>query len=378
MPYEIKFDMRPAGVCVESIRGPGTVKVQVMGFYSEEDGDELIQQLESFPSQILGMIPARPHIKPNQVQHMLVIIRRDATATVYINELNIRGMVQSKRDIKAGHAVSLDDIADFKRLEFDGVIVPKDAAIIWLFAVGWRRGLFFDFSPLSEESGDRQFDIGPMLGQFYSYLMFQARFKIKDQEWINLFDGQWFPFITLKDATIRKLVTHAANSWPLDDLTEEIAQEVCDTLPLFVARWKSTPSFGDHLTILEKAVEHYSKKDYLSAATMLYPRIEGLLRSYQQQADPAMDKTQKGLSASATKKAEGERHASSPLLPAKFREYLKEVYFAAFDPSDPKIKVSRNSVGHGVASAAVLSQEKSATIALLIVDQLWFNFSGDA
>jgi len=141
-----------------------------------------------------------------------------------------------------------------------------------------------------------------------------------------------------------------------------------------LSRWKVAPTFSDHVPFLEKAIEHYSKKDFLSAAAILYPRIEGLLRTHQQRTDPHVAATQKGLSASATKKAESERHSSSPLLPTKFREYLEGVYFAAFNPSDPKIKVSRNSIGHGVASAEECSL-KSATVGMLIVDQLCYCFS---
>jgi len=205
--------------------------------------------------------------------------------------------------------------------------------------------------------------------------MFQRRFKIAEQDWKNLFDGQWFPFVTLKEATTKNLVSYAANAWPLDDLTDAIAQEVKASSPNLLARWKVASGFADHIPFLEKAVEHYAKDDFISTAAVLYPRIEGLLRSHQQQTDPTATASQKGLSGSATKKAESGRHSSSPVLPAKFREYLEEVYFAAFNPSDPKIKVSRNSVGHGVASGEECSR-KSATIGLLIVDQLFYCFSG--
>jgi len=297
---------------------------------------------------------------------------------VYVNELDVRGLVQPKRDFKAGDAVFSDDIADVRRLEFDGVTIPKDAGVLFVFAVGWRRGLFFDFIPLDKKNPtERDYDVGVALGQFYSYLMFQSRFKIKEQEWKFLFDGQWFPFVSLKEATIRKLISQAANGWSLDDLTAAIADEVRDISSRFLARWKTAPSFNDHLPVFEKALDHYLKGDSLSAATMLYPRIEGLLRSHQRHTDPGEKPSQKGLSGSAMKKAETERHGRTPLLPSKFREYLETVYFAAFNPSDPKIKVNRNSVGHGVASPEEFSI-KATTIALLILDQLWYCFSGDS
>ncbi|MEA2711825.1 MAG: hypothetical protein QOF78_4426 [Phycisphaerales bacterium] len=352
-----------------------SLTVQSIAFFSEEDGDKLIDQLEGWGSDILAKLPGNPPIQPAQVEHLLVIIRRDNTATVYLNELNARTLIQVKREFKKGEAVFGDDIADVHRMEFDGVTVQKDCGVIFIFSVGWRRALFFDFSPLSrKDPQDREYDLEAQLGQFYAYLMFQKRFKIAEQQWRNLFDGQWFPFITLKEATIRKLVSHAGNGWPLDDLSDAIAQEVKAVLPTMLSRWKAAPIFGDHVPFLEKAAEHYSKNDFLSTAAILYPRIEGLLRTHQQRTDPSAASSQKGLSGSATKKAESERHPSSPLLPAKFREYLEGVYFAAFNPNDPRIKVSRNSVGHGVASAEEYSL-KSATIGLLIVDQLCYCFS---
>jgi hypothetical protein len=376
VPFEIKFKNVPAGTAMNSVREGEAVNVRQLEFVSEEDGDTLIDRLEGFGSEILGMLPGVPPIQPSQVQHLLAIIRRDGTATVYVNELNTIGAMQPKRDFKKGEAIFADDVADVHRIEFEGVSIPKDAGVLFIFAVGWRRALYYDFVPLSKHDlKEREYDIGAQLGQFYSYLMFQHRFKIGEQEWNHLFDGQWFPFITLKEATIRKLVAHAGCGWPLDDLTEAIAQEVSAVVPNLVKKWKSAPAFKDHMAFIEKAMEHYLKNDFISATAILYPRVEGILRSYQKQADSAAAATQKGLSGSAVKKAESERHPSTPLLPAKFREYLEGVYFAAFDPKDPKIKVSRNSVGHGVAAADECTL-KSATISILLLDQLWYCFSG--
>jgi len=175
----------------------------------------------------------------------------------------------------------------------------------------------------------------------------------------------------LKESTVRTLIAHASNSWPLDDLSEAIATEVKDALPTMLARWKATPAFVDHIKFLEQATERYFAGDFLSTAALVYPRIEGLLRSHQKLTDSGAQATQKGLSGSAVKVAEIERHASTPLLPSRFGQYLEYVYFASFNPNDPKIKVNRNSIGHGVASADECSL-KAATVSLLIVDQLCF------
>lgn len=372
MPFEIKFDTIPVGICAEAIRGSGTVKVRTAEFVSEEDGDTLIERLEALGSNILSKIPGVSPIQPNQVQHLLAVIRRDCSATVYLNELKAFGQVQVKRVLAKGDPIFADDIADVHRFEFEGVTIPNDAGFIYIFSVGWRRAIFYDLSPLPPKDGEnREYDVAAALAQFYAYLLFYGRFKITDQTWKNFLDGQWFPFITLRESTIKSLIAHADNAWPLDELVDGIATEVKDSLPAMLDRWKATPAFADHLKFLERAAELYLANDFLSTTALLYPRIEGLLRSHQKLTDPSGPATQKGLSGSAVKAAETDRHSSTPLLPKRFQQYLESVYFASFNPGDPKITVSRNSVGHGVVASDECSL-KAATISLLLVDQLCY------
>jgi hypothetical protein len=59
------------------------------------------------------------------------------------------------------------------------------------------------------------------------------------------------------------------------------------------------------------------------------------------------------------------------LLPQRFETYLLDVYFENFDPNKQNIGISRNSVGHGVASESEFNQ-KSALIGILIVQQLFY------
>ncbi|MGD0770626.1 MAG: hypothetical protein ABSB42_20780 [Tepidisphaeraceae bacterium] len=189
MPFEIKFENTPAGVCVEAVRGGGTAKIRAIEFVSEEDGDTLVERLEGFGSDILGKLPGSSQIQPNQVQHLLAIIRRDGSATVYLNELKTHGQMQVKKGLAQGDSVFADDIVDVHRLEFEGVTIPKDAGIIYIFAVGWRRAMFYNLVPLLPKDGkDREYDVARALAQFYTYLMFQSRFKIIDQTWQTLRD----------------------------------------------------------------------------------------------------------------------------------------------------------------------------------------------
>ena len=48
MPVEIELNELPAGYSESSARGGGMIKVSQKGFYSSEDGEELIKRLEGF------------------------------------------------------------------------------------------------------------------------------------------------------------------------------------------------------------------------------------------------------------------------------------------------------------------------------------------
>jgi hypothetical protein len=126
---------------------------------------------------------------------------------------------------------------------------------------------------------------------------------------------------------------------------------------------------------LEAALRHYAAGDHLSAAGLLYPRLEGLLRDKAKVGPSTPKFSQKGLAEAATTDLREIRLPGSLLLPDRFREYLEKVFFAPFDPNKVA-DTSRNSVSHGVVPEALLNQ-KAATIALLVFEQLLFLFGTD-
>ena len=100
---------------------------------------------------------------------------------------------------------------------------------------------------------------------------------------------------------------------------------------------------------------------------LLPKQIEGILRTQHNSLGIENQPSPKNLSESAvTTKIENEKCL---LLPHRFDTYLREVYFANFDPSAQDIGVSRHAVGHGVASTSEFNR-KSAVIGILIVHQL--------
>lgn len=369
MPYEITFDNIPAGYSLSSSKKgeTGTIQVSVREFTSSEDGDLFISRLEGFPEEIVSKLP--PRISPSQIDHLLAIIRKDKTATVYVNEIKKIAKILIKRVVDKGEPVYADDIGDVESLILEGISLPEDVSILFLFSVGWRKGLFFDFWPTqSHNPRNRDYDLNNLLGQYYAYLIFQDFFKIPDAEWTNLLKQGWFPFITLRKATLKDILNYNRNLWNIDELLPKIEEEITDRLPVHLIAWQNNTYFNDHLKFIETAIERFKSKDYISVISILFPRIEGLMRSFHQDIRSDVKSTQASLIDSIVPPDVVLQKPHSLLLPQKFREYLIDVFFANFNPNSDK-PLSRHSVSHGVASASDFSL-KGATLGFLTLTQL--------
>ncbi len=374
MSFEISLKELPAGYSLSSACKGDHVRIAFCEFLSSEDGDNFISRLDGFPSEIISQLPSSAGVAPSRVDHLLAIIRKDKTATVYVNELDIIGEMLSKRSIKAGEAIRKDDVAGIKSIKINNVSIPSNAGFIFVFSVGWRKGLFYDFSPLSDKYGHpRTYDIETQLASYYTYLTFQNRFKISDSAWGNIFKHGWFPFIGLTDKLICDITSYAANDWNIDDLIPEIRQNTLTICDRIKGRAKNNKNFSHHSEIILTAIDRFISKDYISTSSILYPRLEGLMRSFSPQNSFGKKHTQQTLIESAISVTDDNGSPNMLLLPEKFRTYLKEIYFCSFDPNNPQ-GLSRNTIAHGVAPIDAFT-EKAAIIALLILDQLSFYFT---
>ncbi|RYF42089.1 MAG: hypothetical protein EOO38_20055 [Cytophagaceae bacterium] len=153
----------------------------------------------------------------------------------------------------------------------------------------------------------------------------------------------------------------------LPDITEEVKNS-CETLR---ARIQTHSVFAPHAVVLEHGLDRFLAGDYISATAILYPRIEGIMRSLHAMSGRNTKPKQDVLADAAVYGGDGNGNSSILLLPDKFRTYLEDVYFDSFDPDfvNSPSTVSRNSVGHGVAPQTDYN-EKAATIGLLIIDQM--------
>lgn len=362
---EIDLGNPPAGYVLTSGRKGEHAKVAYREFTSTEDGQHFTLRLEGWPNNILNRLPSQ--IRPSEVDHMLAICYSDGRANVFVNNLELSAMARFKRTIPSGSPISREDYADVERLEL-GVPVPTDAGFVFVFSVGWRKGLFYDFGPIAgPDPPPRRFDIGAVLGQAYCHVLFQERFSISDAEWDALLEAQWFPFVGLRHERIDALIGHIRSGWNLDEELDRIVSETKVQVRQMLDIWRTKTSFRPHIRILERAVERFQSDDHISCTGLLIPRIEGILRTHHASLGTQAPPSASNLTRSAVaSKSQSDRRL---LLPLRFSKYLQGVYFADFKPNVKDIDVSRHSVAHGVADAGKFDQ-KSAVVGILTVHQL--------
>jgi hypothetical protein len=371
MPYEIVLDGLLGGFVTKGARPGEQMEISPGGFLSTEDGGRFVTCLENAWAVIINALPPTAKVWPATVDHLLTIFRRDKTATVYVNELSMEVRARPKRALQVGENVYDDDLADISHLRFPGVSIPNDAGYLFLFSNGWRKGLASDFTPLHPDRfAERTYDVEAQLGHCLAYLKFQHLFRISDAGWSALMGQHWFPFITLPSKTLEEMMNYIEEGWPIDDLLDRIENDIRASAERMRERWRGNPVFADHHVVVEQALDRFLDGDYISSNHILYPRIEGIMRTHHRSVKPAEKATQGNLVSSVTVQAAA---APSMLLPDRFDQYLRSVYFANFDPANPSV-LSRHSVAHGVAPANLLDR-KAAAIGLLILDQLAFYVS---
>jgi hypothetical protein len=366
-----------AGITAKSCKKGEQVPVIQREFISSEDGDVFINRLEQFPSLLLNKVRDQHQIiiVQSPIDNMLAILRQDKKATIYINA-PMKALMQAKKPVSAGQVVYRDDIADVRELVFQDIEIPDGVGVMVLFSVGWRKGLFYDLSSLSDKNRKRDYNLNQLLGGYYAYLSFQERFKISDSEWQSLLQNGWFPFITLKTDLIASIINHNREGWDIDDLLTKIQEDVLGRLPDGLKSWANIKAFAPHMDFISKAAEHYQKNDPISCISVLFPRIEGIMRSFQIiQGQPEKAKQKDLADTVLSPGVNPKEHKFSPLLPLRFHQYLTEVYFANFDPTRTDNALSRHTVGHGVATKENFNL-KGSTLGFLILDQLSYYFCG--
>ncbi len=343
MPYAISIENLPAGYVSRVLPDTNQVEICMTGLLTSDDGGAMTDVLESLVDPIVNLLPAGVTHPRSQVDHFLAILGRDKSARIYLNELPMSICIRAKNRLAPGSIVMDEDIADVLRLKLGDVFVPQDCGIVLLLSAGWHKGLFFDLAPLSPLGADRQFEIEFVAGQVYAQLMFQKLHRITDSTWDELMRQKWFPFRGLSNTLTEQVISLAKNSKSIDDLLPQISAHVRERLAFIAEGLLKELHLRNHASILCKAIERFRENDFVSCVTILFTRIEGVLRELSTAIGANVFCGQGSLAGSVSASS----HPRSPLLPRRFEQYLREVYFAKFSPTDVAVSASRNSVAHG-------------------------------
>lgn len=366
MRYEINLENLPAGYAAESVDKGETLKVINKDFLTTENGQIFFKCLEGFESKFLRPFVQDGANKVSTIDHCLVLIDKNKKATVYINELDFIGKMIPKRDIQKGEPILKRDIAGIIELYFKDLSIPKDNGIAFYFSIGWRRGFFFDYRPLKSEI--KLENIEKELAEIYQYLLFSELYSIKKEIWDEIYSLGWFPFISIIGGRFEKFVSGFTPKGFIKTFEDEIINYVNkDKLTELLEKWRKQNFLATHITVLEKGIERYFAKDYISSINNTWPRIEGILRYAYTKGNEKVG--QSILLENMEDIVANKSISPSLFFPNEFRNYLLKFYFKDFSIKDEVLDVSRHSIGHGVSDVTKYDQ-KHALLGILIVDQL--------
>lgn len=368
--YEVQLKERIAGYSVSAAKGGEKVQLQVSGATSTEDGDLHLKYLNGFPQTILSML--EEGFQPSDIKNMVVLISKDLKAKVYINEIEVYGQAFVKaKNIEKGQAVRKDDISGFQRIQLSGIEFPEDHAYFCILSLGWDKAYIFDFSPLDDQLDRKiEYDVEKLLGSYFSYLSFGSIHKISASDWDNILRQNWFPFYALKFSTVESLVSYARAEWDIDELINKIESDTLFYIEERKPIWGNDENLSQFVCFLESALSRHKADDFVSSSSIIYPKIEALIRKDFVGDNPDKEgRKQKVLVEHITEKTLRSISALTTFIPDKFKRYLEECYFKDFSVMNDENPVSRHSVAHG-ASTIDKFDKKASLLGLLVFSQI--------
>jgi len=163
MPIPFQLEERLAGFVGNTAKKGEQVSVIFRELLGPTDRD-LEQRLEELQNCLFSKIPNFPN--PSKVGQLVVLIGRDLRAEAHIDDFKIIAKVKPTQGLTMikGQPVFVKDIADVDSVDF-GIQFPEDCAVIVVCSFRWKRSLFFDFGPLLDDVGPRDYPMEKALAQ---------------------------------------------------------------------------------------------------------------------------------------------------------------------------------------------------------------------
>lgn len=340
MPVTIQVDNHPVGISVSYGHAGEMVQIRPTEFTSSEDGDEFVVRLEGLGNCYRDAF-IQSGVAESQVSTFLAIARPDKTATVYINELQD----------STGTPIQ----------------IPNDCGVSLVLSHRWRKGYFFDYSVFGPHGLPRTSTLPKLFGHLLARIIFQEIYSASDTQWGRLYELGWFPFVGLKAEDRRTLLSWAKNDRMAPSVLDTAARNFVASLDQRLAIWATRDHLEQRMPFLNRAKERLDAGDYLSCINVLFPQIEGVMRGCFVEQKPTGRPKQDGMVDTVT--ALQPNH--SMLLPVRFSEYLKQVYFRDFSERVGNLPLSRHTVSHGVSNPADYDFQRAA-VGFMVLDQLFF------
>lgn len=366
----VYLDEVPAGYSMAAFQGEGVIQVQYRGISLSSNGKDFIRKVEGFPNKILQL--ACEDFHASDIRNFVAIIHADLKVEAYINELEVFGEALVTKSVKESDPVKKSDLYHFDRISFKDVEFPNDCAYIVILSNGWDRILCYDFGPLRDGENTHliDYDVGRFLGAGFSASIFYDIFDLDESEWDKVILSGWFPFSYLGYEQQKNLFNHVKFGWNTDDVEKSIDEQFCNDSDAWLEQIASNEKITQHYDIIERSLKYHINKQYDASIHILYPRIEALLREDFIRANPSKEgRRQDVLSEHIPTSITQHTHSVTRLFPEQFGEYILKCYFKDFSVSSVSDFVSRNTLGHGVATISSFTR-KSSLVGFLILDQI--------
>jgi hypothetical protein len=315
-------------------------------------------------------------VVPDFVHQLLILIHKDLSADIFLNDFPVTIEIIAKRDLEKGEGVGQNDIADIKRLQFPLIQITDTDKVVFCFKKGWKFGLFFDLHRVQNLDIDK---MSLAIGKLYRYLAFQYVYQVLENsaQYQEMIQDGWFPFIDIIGVEYISLAKAYQNKFDFENRIRDIVA-IFDgaRIERITNKWWRKQVFNDKKEILQAGINAFIRSDgegYINCISTLLPQVEGIVRlqyfsDTKEGKDIPILKLLKFLIEKGRTKTGSD---DSLFLPLPFLNYLKDIVFARFDLEASQIKLSRHSTSHGVVTADSYTRIK-ALQTILVLDQVYF------
>jgi hypothetical protein len=370
--HRIENTIDITGLSLTAGRKGEKVKVAVKGFITSNE------KLFFTGIRDIYSIFLQQFIQLEECNQFLILRHKDKSADIYINDFKRLLRCISKCKLIPRQLVKKTDIADIVALEFPNIKISKTDAIIFCMRVGWKFGLYFNFTANPNLTRGIELDLSQInyeLGYAYRFLLFEEEHElIKNEElYPKMLSDGWFPFIELIGADYKELSNLYSYQW-LDQIDGFLKKFDKGRINKMTKSWWSKKQFQDKRKLIEAGISAFLQdrnSGYINCINTLYPQIEGIM-GFEFYKAHGKKPSFKKLKEYIRNRAQNKFFSKGSLgFPEYFYEFLDKDVFQNFDLSTGKIDLARHSLTHGYAKQEDFTKVK-ALQALLILNQIFF------